>query len=359
MKISRDEVQLMFVKAKPFLAVVFLQAALAGMDIIAKAALNQGMSNYVFIVYRHAVATIVIAPFAFLLEKKIQRPKMTLVIFFKIMLTSLFGPVISQNLYFLGMKYTSATFIASMTNVLPAVTFVIACLLRHEKVKMTSTHSQAKIIGTLISIGGAMIMTLVRGPDLDLPWTRGNHQDHKNGEDLNNSIKGALMIAIASFAWAGFMISHAITLQTYPAALSLTAWICMLGTVEGAALALIMERGNSAVWSIKWDTKLLGAVYSGIFCSGITYYVQGIVLKERGPVFVTAFSPLSMVLVAVMSSFILSEQMYLGRVIGAIVIITGLYLFVWGKKKDYESPSVEDQEMSVHQSTNAGDAVNA
>ncbi|XP_012847465.1 PREDICTED: WAT1-related protein At2g37460-like [Erythranthe guttata] len=309
------------------------------------------------------------------------------------------------------MKYTSATFIASMTNVLPAVTFVIACLLRHEKVKMTSTHSQAKIIGTLVSIGGAMIMTLVRGPNLDLPWTRGNHQDHKNGEDFNNSIKGALMIAIASFAWAGFMISHAITLQTYPAALSLTAWICMLGTVEGAALALIMERGNSAVWSIKWDTKLLGAVYSGIFCSGITYYVQGIVLKERGPVFVTAFSPLSMVLVAVMSSFILREQMYLGRyreggfctapptppllrrttttsspsltsaslkspspppsaaasfnrlrmgrVIGAIVIITGLYLFVWGKKKDYESPLVEDQEMSVHQSTNAGDAVNA
>ena len=53
----------------------------------------------------------------------------------------------------------------------------------------------------------------------------------------------------------------------------------------------------------------------GIFCSGIAYYVQGVVMKERGPVFVTAFSPLGMIIVAVLSSFIFSEKMYLGRYI--------------------------------------------
>lgn len=51
----------------------------------------------------------------------------------------------------------------------------------------------------------------------------------------------------------------------------------------------------------------------GIVCSGLAYYIQGVVMKDRGPVFVTAFSPLSMVIVAVLSSFILAEQMYLGR----------------------------------------------
>ncbi|KAL1545912.1 hypothetical protein AAHA92_22584 [Salvia divinorum] len=53
MKITRESLQEVFGKAKPFLAVVFLQAGLAGMDIISKAALNEGMSNYVFVVYRH------------------------------------------------------------------------------------------------------------------------------------------------------------------------------------------------------------------------------------------------------------------------------------------------------------------
>lgn len=50
----------------------------------------------------------------------------------------------------------------------------------------------------------------------------------------------------------------------------------------------------------------------GIVSSGIAYYVQGIVMQKRGPVFVTAFSPLMMIIVAVMGSFILAEKIYLG-----------------------------------------------
>lgn len=51
----------------------------------------------------------------------------------------------------------------------------------------------------------------------------------------------------------------------------------------------------------------------GIVCSGLAYYIQGIIMKDRGPVFVTAFSPLSMVIVAVMGSFILRETLFMGR----------------------------------------------
>lgn len=61
----------LFTRAKPFLAVIFLQFGLAGMDILSKAALNEGMSNYVFVVYRHAIATIVIAPFAIVLDRSL------------------------------------------------------------------------------------------------------------------------------------------------------------------------------------------------------------------------------------------------------------------------------------------------
>uniref|UniRef100_A0A6N2KK34 WAT1-related protein n=1 Tax=Salix viminalis TaxID=40686 RepID=A0A6N2KK34_SALVM len=118
-----------FDRAKPFIAVTFLQAGFAGMDILSKAALNQGMSNYVLVVYRHAVATVVIAPFAVILDKKL-RPKMTLAIFIKLVALSLLEPVIDQNLYFLGMKYTTATFAAAIVNVLPAITFVIAWIVR-------------------------------------------------------------------------------------------------------------------------------------------------------------------------------------------------------------------------------------
>ncbi|KAG9149680.1 hypothetical protein Leryth_012405 [Lithospermum erythrorhizon] len=336
----------LFDRLKPFIGVIFLQFGYAGMDIISKVALNEGMSNYVFVVYRQAIATIVIAPFAIILDKK-TRPKMTLPTFTKIIILSILEPVIDQNLYFLGMKHTTATFAVAMTNILPAITFVMAWICRLEKVKLKRFHSQAKVIGTLGTVAGAMVMTLVRGPLLNLPWTNAiTSQSHGNGIDLQHSIKGAILITIGCFCWASFVILQAITLQTYPAELSLTAWICLLGTAEGAVVALVVERNNFSAWSINLDTKLISAVYSGIICSGVAYYVQGVVIKERGPVFATAFNPLSMVIVAIMSSFILGEQMFLGRVLGAIVIVTGLYLVVWGKSKDYKTSPIDDQELS-------------
>ena len=36
----------------------------------------------------------------------------------------------------------------------------------------------------------------------------------------------------------------------------------MLGTTEGAIVAMVMERGKPAVWAINWDSKFLAAVYS-------------------------------------------------------------------------------------------------
>lgn len=76
----------------------------------------------------------------------------------------------------------------------------------------------------------------------------------------------------------------------------------------------------------------------------MAYYIQGVVMKDRGPVFVAAFSTLGMVIVAILSTFILAEQLYLGRLIGAVVIVAGLYLVVWGKGKDYKSsPAPTDE----------------
>ncbi|KAL4591925.1 hypothetical protein LXL04_004900 [Taraxacum kok-saghyz] len=329
-----------FHKGKPYFGVFFIQFGFAGMDILSKVALNEGMSNYVFVVYRHVVATLVMAPFAILFDRK-TRPKMTRSIFLKIMLLALLEPVIDQNLYIMGLKATTATFAAAMSNVLPAITFVMACILRVEKLNIKSIYSQAKITGTVATVAGAMVMTLIKGPILELFWTRGRtyHEVATNGVDLHGSLKGAIMITVGCFSWSGFMILQSITLESYPAELSLTAWICLMGTIEGTIVALIMERGNPGVWAIKWDTSLLACVYTGIVCSGLAFYIQGIVMKVKGPVFVTAFSPLCMIIVAVMGSIILAEQMYLGRVIGAIVIVAGLYLVVWGISKDRKLPS--------------------
>lgn len=61
---------------------------------------------------------------------------------------------------------------------------------------------------------------------------------------------------------------------------------------------------------LNWHIHLLA---KGIMCTGLAYYLQAVVMKERGPVFVTAFNPLCMIIVTVMGSIILAEEITLGR----------------------------------------------
>ncbi|PON91448.1 Plant-drug/metabolite exporter [Trema orientale] len=320
---------------KPFIGIITLQFGYGGMVIISKFALNKGMNQHVLVVYRNVVAAAVIAPFAIILDRN-TRPKMTSSVFVKIMLLGFLEPVIDQNLYYTGVKFTTATFAAAMCNILPAFAFIMAWIFRLEKVDLGRIPSQAKLLGTLVTVGGAMIMTLVNGPMLDLPWTKENNR-HESVKDVTNenSVKGSLMIAAGVVCWSSFIILQAITLKSYPAELSLTVLICMMATIEGSVAALILEWGNPSAWSIHLDSMLLAALYGGVVCSGFGYYIQGMVMKERGPVFPSAFNPLGMIIVAILSSFIFSEIMYLGKVIGAVIIVLGLYMVLWGKSKDY------------------------
>ncbi|KAE9455864.1 hypothetical protein RHGRI_010713 [Rhododendron griersonianum] len=332
-------------RAKPYIAMISLQFGYAGMNIITKVSLNRGMSHYVLVVYRHAFATAVIAPFAIILERKV-RPKITFPMFMQIFVLGLLGPVIDQNFYYAGLKYTSPTFSCAMSNMLPAMTFVMAVLCRMEKVDIKKLRCQAKVVGTIVTVCGAMLMTLYKGRVINFVWSQYIHPPHSSSPPLSAAaadkdwVKGSILLIIATFAWASFFILQAITMRKYTAHLSLTSLVCFLGTLQSIAVTFVMEHRPS-VWSIGWDMNLLAAAYAGIVSSSIAYYVQGLVMQKRGPVFVTAFSPLMMIIVAIMGSFILAEKIYVGGVLGAVLIVAGLYSVLWGKYKEYKEMEAE------------------
>ncbi|KAK6137487.1 hypothetical protein DH2020_028740 [Rehmannia glutinosa] len=294
-------------KLTPYVGVIFLQFGSAGFAIVAKAALNQGSSHYTFSVYRNAIAAALFAPFAFFLERSTNLDHPPLIVCI---------PVIGQNMFYAGMKYSSATFSAALCNLLPALTFVLAWILRIEKVNLKSLRSHAKITGTLVTVGGAMIMTLISGPIIGLPWTHKSHESQvsTNPNDKEDPVKGAIMISIGCLGYASFYT---------------------------------LQRGNTSVWALGFDAKLLAYVYGGVVSSGITYYLSGVIMKEKGPVFVTSFNPLSMVVVAILSSFIFAEQMSVGKVTGATVIVLGLYLVIWGKSKDQKEIELIQQKAAT------------
>jgi hypothetical protein len=67
--------------------------------------------------------------------------------------------------------------------------------------------------------------------------------------------------------------------------------------------------------------------------SGAAYYVMGLVVKKKGPVFYSAFNPLTTVLVAILGSFFLAEQLYTGRYVIFFLAYSGgdiyFYFFIF------------------------------
>ncbi|XP_042413385.1 WAT1-related protein At5g07050-like [Zingiber officinale] len=336
MKSSQGRWSKCFAVCKPYLQMISLQFGYAGMNILTKFSLNHGMSHYVLVVYRHAFATLSVAPFALFLERNL-RPRITWTIFVQMFVLGLLGPVVDQNFYYAGLKLTSPTFSCAISNMLPAMTFVLAILFRMEKLELKQVRCQAKLIGTLVTVVGAMLMTLYKGPVMEIFWTKYMHarplESDSAADGSSNWLVGCVFVIVATLAWASVFVLQTATLKRYDAPYSLTTLMCFMGTLQAIVVTFVMERKLS-VWSIGWDMNLLAAAYAGIVTSSMAYYVQALVIKEKGPVFASAFSPLMMIIVAIMGSFILAEKIYLGGLIGAVLIVVGLYSVLWGKYKE-------------------------
>ncbi|CAI8597417.1 unnamed protein product [Vicia faba] len=348
--------------AKPYLLLLAVQFGSAGMFIFAMDAIKKGMSHYVFIVYRNAIATVTLAPFAFYLERKI-RPKMSLRVFSEIMLLAFFEIILDQCFALLGMKLTSASFLSAVMNSAPSITFLFAVILKLERMKIKEVACQAKMIGTAITFAGTLLMALYKGPVVSVVKSSISHATSQ-AENVNDSgndrwIIGTCFLLIGCAGFSAFYILQAITLRKYSAPMSLATWVCFSGALQSFVVTIIVERHNSDAWALGWDSRLFAPAYAGIVTSGVQYYIQGLVMKAMGPVIVTAFNPLRMIIVTALACIILDEKLFLGSIIGAVVVVLGLYLVVWGKSKEQkgrnndihmtESPMKENPLQDLHQ----------
>ncbi|XP_074284575.1 WAT1-related protein At2g39510-like [Silene latifolia] len=320
----------MFKRFKPHILMIIAQLGYTFLYFITEASFKHGMNPHVYVTYRHVVGALVMFPFAYFLERKV-RPKLTVALLAEIFVLSLLGVGLTLNMYFASLKYTSPTFVTAMVNSIASLTFVIAVLLRLEFVDMRNPRGIAKVMGTLISLGGVMLMTFYKGSIIpNISHSLLNIQ--QNAIIQENWLKGSVLTIASCVAWPLFFILQAYTLKRYPAQLSLTTWISVIGAAQSAVFTAFAER-KPGIWAIGFNIDLWSAIYGGVVCSGYIIYVQLWCTEVKGPVFVTMFNPLSTILVAIIAYFVLAEKLYIGSIIGAIVVIFGMYLFLWGKEE--------------------------
>ncbi|CAI9768901.1 unnamed protein product [Fraxinus pennsylvanica] len=69
-------------------------------------------------------------------------------------------------------------------------------------------------------------------------------------------------------------------------------------------------------------------------------------IRKRGPLYVSVFSPLLLIIVAILSWILFEESLYIGTFVGSVLIVVGLYGVLWGKNREIEVivHNIEDQD---------------
>ncbi|EXB94908.1 Auxin-induced protein 5NG4 [Morus notabilis] len=304
-----------FENYKPAIAMVGLQFSYAAVSLSTRVALLQGMSPRVLVVYRQAIATLVIAPIAY------------------------FSSVaINQNIYFEGLYLASASMASAMGNLVPAVTFLIAYFLGLEKVKIRSLRSIAKILGTMLCVSGAMSMALLKGPKLLNAELLPKNSVFGSGEE--KWLLGCVLLFVSCCFWSIWLILQVPASASYPDHLSMSAWMCFMATIQSAAITLFFER-DLETWKLHSALELGCCFFAGIVGSGISFFVQAWCISQRGPLFSAMFNPLCAVIVTILAAIFLHEKIYTGGLVGGIGVIIGLYILLWGKAEEIKETKEE------------------
>nr|BAJ88766.1 predicted protein [Hordeum vulgare subsp. vulgare] len=300
---------------KPVIAMLVFDLISAVTTALIKAALEEGLDRLVLITLRQLVATVFLSPIAFFKERN-TRPKLTLEILVYLFFSAALGAALSQYTFFYGLQYTTATFAITFTNLAPVLTFLIAVLLRVESLNMKNKAGAAKIIGTLMSFAGVMLLTLYKGVAL-------THQAEPSGQHAEAAAAaaesgkkswtlGTLALLANCLCFSFWLLLQSRLTKKYPALYSSTAYMFVISSLQGGGLTAAIQR-RASVWVLTKPVEIVTVLYTGILGSGVGYVLMTWCVEKRGPVFTSSFIPIIQIMVAIIDFFFLHENIYLGR----------------------------------------------
>ncbi|KAJ4761183.1 WAT1-related protein [Rhynchospora pubera] len=183
----------------------------------------------------------------------------------------------------------------------------------------------AKLGGTIICVGGAVGMIFVKGPKI----LNVTVNIVSRGLLIYKWILGGFCLLGANFCWSLWLILQ-VQMCKYTDPLLVATWTSFLAASEAAIYTYFTEPQLSH-WKITSFDELIPCLFAGVFASAITFYLQSWCVAKRGPLYSAMFSPLTTLITIVLASIMLHEELYIGSLICAIVIIGGLYMVLWGE----------------------------
>ncbi|CAH8367701.1 unnamed protein product [Eruca vesicaria subsp. sativa] len=323
----------------PVIVMLMSSVAMGSVNALVKKALDVGVNHMIFAAYRMAISALILVPFSYIWERK-TRPRITFMLLCEHFISGLLGASLMQFFFLLGLSYTLPTVAMALSSMLPAITFALALVFRIEIAQnLKSKPGVLKLIGALTSILGAMFLTFYKGPQVSNSHTHPEaiqkNTLHNNGHDQANKwLLGCLYLFTGTVLLSLWMLYQGKLSVKYPCTkYSSTCLMSVFAAFQCAILSLYKSR-EVEDWIIEDKFVIFVILYAGIVGQAMSTVVTSWSIKLTGAVFVSTFSPVSLVSATLFDFVILQSSLYLGSIIGSVVTITGLNVFLWGKRSE-------------------------
>ncbi|ESQ32664.1 hypothetical protein EUTSA_v10004485mg [Eutrema salsugineum] len=315
-------------------AMLVSETGIVGMNTLFKAATSKGLNSYAFLGYSYLLASLLLLPSPFLSNRSRSLPPLSFSILCKIGLLGLLGSMYVITGY-IGIKYSNPTLASAISNITPALTFILAVIFRMEKVSFKERSSVAKVMGTILSLVGALVVVLYHGPRVFLASSPPYKNHRRISPPLSSSnsdwIIGGCLLTIKDIFVSASFILQAHIMTEYPAAFTVSFFYTLCVSILTSLTGLAVE--NSSIWIIRFDITLISIVTMGIF-TPVYYVIHSWTVRYKGPLYLAIFKPLSILIAVVMSAIFLGDSIYLGCLIGGVLITLGFYAVMWGKANE-------------------------
>ena len=154
------------------------------------------------------------------------------------------------------------------TNFIPSFLTFIYKYHRLETVDIKCNSGRAKVLGTVVCIGGAILLTLYRGvPLFDHSHSQAVTQTMDHAIKLNSTKKterwtlGSIALVVGTFFWSSWFLLQSTIGKRYPCQYSSTAIMSFFGAIQSAILSFSTNRNLSA-WSLNGKIEIMTVLYA-------------------------------------------------------------------------------------------------
>ncbi|RDY03513.1 WAT1-related protein, partial [Mucuna pruriens] len=341
-----------FTSSKALLSMLLVQVFVTGLQLLSRVILVHGSFVFALIAYRHVVAAVCVAPFALCFERGCTK-KFSWKVLFWLFINALTGMALAQGMFYYGLRDTSATYSVNFLNFVPISTFFTSIICRMEKLRLQTWAGKAKCVGTILCVGGALATSLYKGKEFYL----GHHIHHAQTTVIvahkTLMLRGTFFLICSCLSYTAWFIAQVKLLKIFPLRYWATMVACVLAAIQAAILGAFVDSTKGS-WRLEWDLQLITIVYSGALATAATFCLLSWVIKVKGPTYPPMFNPLALIFVAISEALFLGQPLRVGTLLGMVLIIMGLYLFLWGKKNDTQhlpQPNVAAVEGSTSMAT--------